>query len=439
MMSNKIALISPRSCFFLKREDKNLILDNLTGFDVHQRYWSGLTSAFPILASLTPSEFEIEIIDENIEDIDYNKDYCMVAVTAMTQQAIRAYQICAEFRKRDIHTVIGGVHSSFETEEASLYADTVVIGEAENIWQILLSDLKNGTIKKSYDQKDYPPVDLTKVLIPRYDLLKNKNYKILWLNTSRGCPYDCEFCSVTNFFGKKMRNKTIDQICNEIEFVKKHFPRILIGFGDDNMFVNRKHAYQLLERFKELNFKWVAQTDISIGEDKEFLKSLFNAGCQTVFIGFESLDEKNLEEIYEVGNKLKKDFFARYEGMIENIQSNGIGIWGAFIIGLDNDTSQTFKTIVDFTEKANLLGAQITVLTPLPGTRLRKRLMEEKRLLPTSWENYTLQNINFIPKNISYQDIENGIIDSMKQIFSEERRLKVAKYFKDIYINLGKD
>jgi radical SAM superfamily enzyme YgiQ (UPF0313 family) len=203
------------------------------------------------------------------------------------------------------------------------------------------------------------------------------------------------------------------------------------------MFVNRQFSYELLERFIGLNFNWVAESDISIGKDEELLKLLFKAGCRTLFIGFESLSEANLDSIYDnPGKKLKKEYLYQYEQMVHNIQSHGIGIWGGFIAGLDHDTKDMFKEIIEFTERTYLLGAQFTIYTPLPGTRLRERMIKEKRLLPTSWDNYTFGDLNIIPKKITEKDLMDGVMETLQTIFAPESRLRVTKHFKEIMKNL---
>nr|HPO49880.1 radical SAM protein [Spirochaetota bacterium] len=316
------------------------------------------------------------------------------------------------------------------------FCDTAIVGEAESAWKHFLEDLKKGNPKKIYFQQDYGEVDITKLPIPRYDLLKDKGYSTIWINTSRGCPYDCEFCSVTNLFGKKYRHKSVEQIVKEIEYVKKVFNKIYVGFGDDNMFVDRDFSNRLMEKFGELNFRWVCQSDISIGKDIEFLKKLYKAGCHVIFIGFESLDEENLSNIYEKSRKLKRDYYSQYSEMIANIQGSGLGILGSFIIGLDNDTKESISGIADFVEKTNMLTATLNVLTPLPGTRLRKRLENENRIIPTSWENYTFWDINFIPRSLTYRELDEGMIKTLEKIYSLERTKKVTDYYKEIYKNL---
>lgn len=434
MSNKKIGFISPKASFYFRDEKKNEVLKQLPGFNVHSIYWSGLGTALPILASLTDDYYDIEIIDENIEEINFNEDYVLVAVTSMTHQAIRAYQICSEFKKRGVHTVIGGIHSSIMYKEAKKFVDTVVIGEAENIWPILLKDFKKNKIKDFYFKQDFPDIDLSKNPIPRYDLLKDKNYKIIWLDMQRGCPYDCNFCTVTNFFGKKNRHKSIEQIRNEIINIQKNFNRTFIGFSDNNLFINKTFSKTLLENLKELNIRWVGQSDVSIGENLEILKLIFESGCKCLFIGFESLNKNNLVNIYDKGRKLKSDYLSKYKKLTNNIQSNGVGVLGSFIIGLDNDNKDVFKEIVDFVNSTHMLAAQFNVLTPFPGTRLRDKLNLENRILPTSWDNYTVVgDINIIPKNISFYEIENGLMESYKNIYSIERTKDKANFFKNVF------
>lgn len=435
-MGKKIAFISPKSAFYFNNESKNSRLKSLPGFGIYVNFWTGIGTALPILASLTSDEYESIIIDENIEDINFDADYDLVCITAMTHQAIRAYRIASEFKKKKIYTVIGGIHIFTMYEEALNFCDTAIVGEAESAWTHFLEDLKKGIPKKIYFQKDYGEVDIKNLPIPRYDLLKDKGYSTIWINTSRGCPYDCEFCSVTNLFGKKYRHKSVEQIVKEIEYVKKVFNKIYVGFGDDNMFVDRDFSNRLMEKFGELNFRWVCQSDISIGKDIDFLKKLYKAGCHVIFIGFESLNEQNLSNIYEKTKKLKRDYYSQYSEMIANIQESGLGILGSFIIGLDNDTKESIEGIADFVEKTNMLTATLNVLTPLPGTRLRKRLENENRIIPTSWENYTFWDINFIPRALTYRELDERMIKTLERIYSLERTKKVTDYYKEIYKNL---
>ncbi len=190
-------------------------------------------------------------------------------------------------------------------------------------------------------------------------------------------------------------------------------------------------------RFAELNFRWVVQSDISIGDDDELLTLIQKAGCLAFFIGLESLNQDNLNQIYSSGRKLKSEYFNKYKELILNIQSHGIGVFGSFIIGFENDNKSTFDQIVDFVYETNMLTAMINILTPLPGTRLRERLMAEGKVLPTSWDNYTFRDVNLITKNINFIDLENGLFEANKKIYSNERVKHTTNYFKEIFKNLS--
>lgn len=433
MVKPKIGFISPRSSLYFKDPEKTAFLKTLPGFHLHLDFWSGLGTALPILASLTGDDFDVFIVDENQEEIPFETPYSIAAVTAMTHQAVRSYEICDRFRKQGVYTVLGGIHPTVMAKEAAEHADTVFIGEAENTWPAFLDDFRRGNPKPFYSAADYPAPDLKSGLIPRYDLITGKNYPIVWINTERGCPYDCEFCSVTGLFGKKNRHKSVEHIIREIDYITSHFKRIYIGFTDNNMFLNRKHSKELALALQKKRIRWVAQSDISIGRDPELLKALFEAGCHVLFIGFESLNEQNLEAIYSTGRKLKKEFAGEYEKMVEVIQHSGIGILGSFIIGLDFDTPETFSHITDFIDRTSMLTAMINILTPLPGTRLRERLEREKRILETSWEYYTFRDVNFSHPAIRKEEFEEGLLEAYRRIFSEKRIKKTTAYFKEVY------
>ncbi len=428
----KIALISPRGQISI---NPNCVKfwDKTSEIIPYRESFTGFSSGLLIIASLTPKSWEIDLIDENIESIDFNKTYNIVAISSMTQQATRAYQIAEIFRKKGAKIIIGGIHSTILPEEVKQYADIVVIGEAEEVWPKILKDFLNKDTKPFYRATNL--IDLRKSPIPRYDLVKSEKYKVVWIQTSRGCPLDCEFCCAPKIYGRKFRYKGVRQILKELKFILNiwgHKP--LISFADDNMFINRRFASEMIKEISDLKIEWFAQTDISIGEDRKFLELLRKSGCRILFIGFESLNYKNLVSISKTAWKAK--YLNKYSKIIKKIQGYGIGVMGSFIVGFDEDTTSVFKKIADFIIENNMFAAQITILTPLPGTRLRKRLLEEGRLLHTGWDNYTFSDVNFIPKRMSAQELQNGLLDIYKKIYSPDVRLKKAHYFKRIYLSL---
>jgi len=438
----KIALISPGGRLFsneprlLRFWEDAKVKDGSKLLSPHFNLWGGFNLGLLVIAALMPKRFHIELIDENLSlnGVDFEKHYDLVAITTITQQSTRAYEIADEFRKRGNKVIIGGIHATVMPHEAKTHADSVVIGEGEGLWPQLLDDFLGNKIKPFYSTRSL--FDMRKSPTPRYDLLNPESYKVIWLQTSRGCPFDCEFCAASKIFGIKFRHKTIEQVIKEIKLVKKIWKNSQINFSDDNMFVDRKYAIELMEKLIPLKIRWAASTDISVAKDESFLKLLRKAGCIILFIGFESLSKKGLSTIDRYGWKYKQlDNYATY---VERIQSYGIGVQGAFILGLDSDDTAIFKKTADFIINNNFYAAQITVLTPLPGTRLRDRLEKEERLLSENgWGRYSFLDVNFVPKRMSSKDLQDGILKVYREVYSKENRFKVASHFKKIYKNLS--
>ncbi len=393
--------------------------------------YSGFGLSILILAALTPSEYEIEIIDENLHQIDFCKDYDLVAITCCTQQATRAYEISRSFQQKNIKTVLGGIHPTVCCDEAEKNADSVVVGECEDLWPKLIKDFEVGKLKKNYRQTEL--FDLKKAPLPRYDLIKYLNHKMFWIQTTRGCPHDCNFCVASNIYGKRFRYKSVEQIIEEINFIKSVniYPRI--SFADDNMFVNRNYSKTLLEKMIPLNIRWFAQTDISVAEDMDLLKLLKRSGCSILFIGFESLSEEELNKANKNHWKAKKIKY--YKEYIHRIQSLGIGIFGAFIIGFDSDDAGSINNMCDFIKDSRIYAPQISVLTPYPGCALREQLSDQNRILEQDWSYYTGLDVTFKPKNMSEKELQGQLVNSLKSIYSREYLENNIKYFKDIFKN----
>jgi radical SAM superfamily enzyme YgiQ (UPF0313 family) len=432
----KIGLISPKGRFLTNDSVFRKILTSTEGKVAHRDYWSGLSSGLLIIGAMTPDNIEIELIDENFDVVEFDKEYDIIAISiTTTQQANRAYEIADSFRKKGIHVVIGGIHATVLPDEAKQHADTVIIGEAENTWLDFINDFSKGNGKAFY--RSEKSIDLINSPVPKYELLKPENYKMVWIQATRGCPHDCEFCVASSVFGRKYRRKKTEQIENELKIVKKIWgKKAKVGFADDNMFVDKEYSRNLIDIIKPLNIKWFAQTDISIGDDIDFLRLLKNSGCELLFIGFESLSKTSLISINKTSWKAK--YFDRYPALINNIQSNGIGVMGAFVLGFDSDTKSIFDQTIEFIVKNKLYAAQLTALTPLPGTRVRDRFEKEKRLLDRKWDNYTFGDVNFLPQQMTPEELQEGIIKVYKGVYDKKVRLEVAIYFKQVYLELMK-
>ena len=425
----RVALINPKGVLIGDRQFMSLFNDLSKKYMFRPKF-SGFGLGLLVIAALMPPEFTIEIIDENFDRIPWDNPYDLIGITANTSQATRAYEIADKFRKRGNIVVIGGIHATVLPNEAKKHADSVVVGEAENSWPLLLEDLKYNKLKPFYKQKGV--IDLRLSPIPRYDLLKQENYNIIWVQTTRGCPHDCEFCAASRVYGRKYRRKSVEQVTREVELIKRIWARPQVSFADDNMFVNRNRSAVLLDRLKELNIKYFAQSDISIAEDKGFLRLLKDSGCNILFIGLETLSKEGLRQINN--NKWKAGYLENYEKYIERIQTMGIGVMGAFVIGLDTDTVSTFNEIGEFVTRNNLYAMQLTILTPLPGSRLRERLLAENRITNINdWGRYTCNDINIIPKNMTAEQLQAGFFSIHRRVYSDEACIRRMEYFKKIY------
>jgi radical SAM superfamily enzyme YgiQ (UPF0313 family) len=430
----RILLISPKVGFSTEIKELNTFWNELNKLSPDSNLWFGVSSALLTVAALTPSDHNIEFIDENFNQIDFSKNYDLVGISLMTQQAIHGYKIADRFRNNNIKVVLGGVHVSLLPEEAINHADCIVIGEAEYVWKDILKDLENTNLKEIY--KSNMVVDLKDSPVPRYDLLNISNYKFINVQTSRGCPHDCDYCTASKIFGFHYRNKNIKQVINEIEYIKTILKDPFIAFSDDNFLVNRKLSINLLEEIIPLKIRWHAQSDISIGADQDLLKLMKKSGCNFVFIGLESITKKGLTGLDKKGWKLTQ--LKNYSKYINNIQNQGIGVIGAFIIGLDEDELFDFQNISNFVKEHNLYGSSFTILTPYPGSRTMDKLRMENRINVFSWDKYTGYNVTFSPNKMSKEDLERGIISLYKSVYTKENYLNKMQYFKKIQNNLIK-
>jgi radical SAM superfamily enzyme YgiQ (UPF0313 family) len=437
---NHICLISQKRHAWSKTPWMKKELNQCSEF---LKAWYTPSLSLLTIAALTPAKINISIIDENFDKINFNEKYDIVGISAMTQEVVRAYEIADEFRKRGVYTVMGGIHVSVLPEEALGHVDTVIIGEAENLWPKFLEDYQHGEPRKIYRETEGYFIDLKNSPIPRYDLLIGKDYFMdpkhfsnsIPIQVSRGCPHNCDFCLVTKMYGYKFRKKTMAQVKSEILTSKKYFPGRMIMFSDDNIFLDRKYAKELLQVLKDLKVRYWAQSDISIGQDDELLKAIYESGCLYLLIGFESISSNNLKNINS--NLWKYRQLKNYSKYIENIQKHGIIVFGSFIFGLEHDDNSVFKKVVEFMNKNNITG-QLTIATPLPGSRLYEKLKSEKRLIKNDgyWEKCTFLDVVFKPNKISVKELEEGFVWAYKQIFNKHAFVKRAKYLNQIYKNM---
>ncbi len=364
--------------------------------------------ALYILKGLTPPGHEVEIIEEEVADIDLEHDCDLVGISCMTANAPRAYELSREFRKRGKTVVLGGVHPSILPDEALQYADCVVVGEAEGVWETLIKDLENNNLKKKYhnplpDLEKYVPKDFSMII-------KKRLFNLIPVMTTRGCPYNCDFCCVTNLYGKKIRHVPVKNIVRDIrESGAKN-----VIFLDDNIIGNKKYAKELFKAIKPLKVKWVGQSSVSLlVEDDELMKLAAESGCKALFFGVESVAEKQLQSIPKAVKEVKQ-----LENAFKKIKKAKILIHASIIFGHDSDTKEIFDETVRFLRKNKVSTVSFNVLSPYPGTEVYEKLSEENRLTTTDWKFYDHNTVVFQPKNMRPYELQIGKINARKKFYS---------------------
>jgi len=393
------------------------------------------------VAALTPPDWQVSIADEKIEKLDLAQEADLVGITAMTPTARRAYQIADHFRQRGIKVVMGGMHVSNLPEEALRHCDGVVMGEAEALWPRLLADAASGSLQRIYSHHGHYPA-LTHLPCSNWEPMRSKDYlSVHFVETTRGCPHGCEFCSVTNAFGGRFRNRPIEEVEAEVRALHS-FEGLLtlkrcVFFVDDNIVSNRAYAKEFFSRIAGLNLNWFGQASVNIVRDPEMLQLAQKSGCRALFIGFETLSDESLASVGKKFNQ-PKDYF----DVVHKIHDHGIGIDGSFVFGFDEDTEAAFDRTLDFVMRAKLEIAYFSILTPYPGTRLHTRLTAENRLLTEDWDFYDANHVVFRPRLLSPEKLLEGYHYVMKEFYSVSsifRRLWGTTAWKNLFypMNFG--
>ena len=363
----------------------------------------------PYLAAVTPSHYQIDVLDENIEPFVY-READIVGITVLTMSVLRAYEISQIYRDKGIPTVLGGIHVSMMPEEAMRYCDTVVVGEAETIWPTILEDFENGCLKKQYEGIW---ASLDTLPTPRRDILKNQYYGWGTIQTSRGCPMNCTFCSVTAFNGRRFRRRPLEAVIEELESIpqKKIFivDDNIIGYGEKDLEWARAFFRRIIE--KKIKKTFFAQTSILFGEDTELIQLAAKAGVRIVLIGMESINPETLSAFGKKIN-LERLHQTRYPELISRIRKAGIVLQGTFVLGGDEDDRSVFQSTLEFIKKGHIDVLQMTKPTPLPGTQLWHTLKRDGRIIdqnfPDAWNDYSFSRLVFTPKKMSREEVYRG-------------------------------
>ena len=373
----------------------------------------------PYLAAVTPHHYQIEVLDENIEPFEY-READIVGITAYTASVNRAYQIAQIYRKRGVPTVMGGIHVSMMPEEALQYCDTVVKGEAEEIWPKVLEDFEAGNLQTQYTGT-WPSLET--LPLPRRDILRNPYYQWGSIQTSRGCPMNCTFCSVTAFNGRRFRRRLLDEVIEELEQIPQKKILLvddnIIGYGKKDLEWTRAFFSRIIE--KNIKKFFFTQTSILFGEDPELVRLAARAGLKIVFVGMESINPKTLKA-YGKSINLKRLQQNRYKELIARIRNEGIAFLGAFVLGADEDNLSTFHSTLKFIKSSHIDVIQVTKPTPLPGTQLWENLQKENRILnqnfPQAWDDYRLTKMVFKPMQMSIENVYMGFTYLRKAYYS---------------------
>ena len=350
------------------------------------------------LAALTPPDIEVKITDENVEPIDFQEDVDLVGVSGMVMHAPRAYEIAQRFRERGVPVVMGGPHASSLPLEAKQHVDAVVIGEAENVWGGLIEDFKQGCLKPFYRPESF--CSMERLPFPRLDLLRKDAYMTInVVQTTRGCPFQCDFCHVTHFFGKTYRCRPVDEVIEEVKRLEGDF----LVFIDDNIAGNRRYAKELFTRLKPLKKKWSSQASMTLTRDPELLKLAAESGCVSLFIGVESLSSENLKDVNKSFNQAHQ-----FEEAMKAVHDYDIFILAGFIFGLDHDDEGVFERTLRFCERNRIELPSFFLLTPLSGTALFQRMESEGRLLHKDWAQYNGATVVFKPRLMTEETLQRG-------------------------------
>lgn len=383
----------------------------------HKRIFNGKTFRFSLLSLLTvaaetPSDARVEIIDEQVDAIPWEAPIDLVGITLMTAAAARAYELAARFRARDIPVVLGGMHPTFCAQEALQHADAVVVGDAEGIWPRVVADTRAGRLKGIYRNLKLP--ELQGLEPPPRHLLENKKYATVHaVQATRGCSNHCDFCAVSAFHQHTHRQRPVEEVIQEVSAIASRF----FIFVDDNLTADRQYARRLFRALIPLRKSWVTQSELGIAEDLELVKLAAKAGCTGVFVGMETFSVRNLESVNKGFNRVR-----RYREAIRTLHRHGIGVEAGIVFGFDHDDPTVFERTLKLLDKLKIDAAQISIFTPLPGTR-RFETMQD-RVFDRQWENYDFHHSVFHPRCMSAEDLQNGHDWITKRFFTLGRILR---------------
>jgi len=418
----------------IRAHDPELLALGLTlpGFVERSRQIASLPSlGLLYLAAATPAGHELRYFEAESDGKEPDEVYScdLVAISTFSAQVREAYAIADRLREAGVRVAMGGLHVSVRPAEAARHADYVLRGEGEGAWPAVVEAAQAGAPPRVFDAQDFEAVDVAALPVPRYDLLGGRPYNRFTVQTSRGCPWRCDFCASTVMLARSYRKRPVAGVVRDIRAIMRRWDRPFIEFADDNTFVDREWGKQLCRELAPLRLKWFTETDISVADDLELLDLMAEAGCRQVLIGLESPGAPALEGI-EMHANFKARRAPRYASALRRIQARGITVNGCFILGLDQHGPEVFAQVLEYARAIPLYDVQITILTPFPGTPLYDRLLAEGRLLePERWDLCTLFDVNYRPRRMSVEELRAGIRWLTERLYSAEETAARRKAF----------
>lgn len=378
------------------------------------------------IANMLQDKHTIIYENENVAPINYDEKVDIVGISITVDIFPRAVEIAKKFQSKNIPVVAGGIHITANPEETAEYFDAVSIGIAETTWYDIIDDFEKGCLKKVY-KHNTAEITPAQIKSPAYNLIKEKNY--LYSNiisTSRGCPFKCNFCyNSCDAYKNLYVNRNIEDVINDIKTInKKH-----IMFIDDNLIGNPKWTMGFVKALKPLNVKWNAAVSLNIADMPELLDEMKASGCQSLFIGFESINESSISNVNKVQNNLEKYNFA-----VNEIHKRGIMINASFVFGLDGDDKSVFESTLKWIVDNKIETVTSHILTPYPGTHLYKEFLETGRIIDFDYSKYNTANVVFQPKNMTAEELQQGYLKIYKDIYSFKNIIKRTPKAKNQWI-----
>ncbi|MHC4642791.1 MAG: B12-binding domain-containing radical SAM protein [Planctomycetota bacterium] len=362
-----------------------------------------------VLAALTPSKHHVHIQDENVEELDLDDSPDLVGITTNVDTSKRAYDIAACYRDKNVPVILGGIHASADPHEALGHCDSVCIGEAEELWEQILRDCSARSLKESYYNTE--ATDISRTPLPKWELLNRSKYLYTSIIcASRGCPFKCEFCyNSCDYVNNKYRNRPVENVVEEISKLGTR----QVMFVDDNFIGNTKWTKKLIEAIKPLSLTWHAAVSANIVSHEDLLDKMADSGCQSLFIGFESINERSIRNMNKHQNHIDK-----YEELIQQIHTRGMMVNASMVFGFDCDYPSVFEETLEWLVENKIETVTAHILTPYPGTVFYKRLQQENRIIDYDWSHYNTSNVVYKPKNMTVKELYDGYLWLYKKFYS---------------------